>query len=104
VSSPYFSVEGNGGVLSRGAQPFDDAARTAEITTPYVSYPDMITVECVDDGSFGYLRLTITTKDGPRVDDIGGDLTPDWGMHLVDVNVAMGDLVDLVASQAAALS
>jgi hypothetical protein len=104
VSSPYFSMEGNGGVLSSGSQPFDDEARSAEITTPYVSYPDMITVECVDDGQFGYLQLTITTGDGPRIDNIGGDLTPDWGMHLVDVNVAMGDLADLVASQSAAVS
>jgi hypothetical protein len=38
----------------------------------------------------------------PRVDDIPGDLTPDWGMHLVDVNVALGDIVDLVARQSAA--
>ena len=39
---------------------------------------------------------------GPRVDDIGGDLTPQWGMHLVDVNVALGNLVDLVGQQAKA--
>ena len=104
VSSPYFSMEGTGGVLSRGSQPFDDETRSAEITTPYVSYPDMVTVECVDNGQFGYLQLTVTTDDGPRIDDIGGDLTPDWGMHLVDVNVAMGDLADLVATQSAAVS
>ena len=35
----------------------------------------------------------------PRIDDIGGDLTPEWGMHLIDVNVAMGDLVSLARSQ-----
>ena len=28
--------------------------------------------------------------------------TPEWGMHLVDANVAMGDIVDLVAAQAEA--
>jgi hypothetical protein len=37
----------------------------------------------------------------PRIDDIGGDLTPEWGLHLVDVNIAMGDLVDLARSEAA---
>ena len=58
--------------------------------------------ECVDDGAYAYLELTITTEDGPRVDDIGGDLTPEWGMHLVDANVVMGDLVNLVATQSAA--
>jgi hypothetical protein len=35
----------------------------------------------------------------PRIDDINGDLTPEWGMHLIDVNVAMGDLVSLARSQ-----
>jgi hypothetical protein len=38
----------------------------------------------------------------PRIDDIGGDLTPEWGLHLVDANVAMGDLVRLAAAQARA--
>ena len=28
-----------------------------------------------------------------------GAVTPDWGLHLVDVNIAMGNLVELVESQ-----
>jgi hypothetical protein len=36
----------------------------------------------------------------PRTDDIGGDLNEQWGMHLIDANVAMGDIVDLVTAQA----
>jgi Protein of unknown function (DUF3089) len=35
----------------------------------------------------------------PRIDDSNGDLTPEWGMHLIDVNVAMGDLVSLARSE-----
>jgi hypothetical protein len=101
VTSPYFKMEA--ALIGGGVQPFDDPARSAEITTPFVKYPDMITAECVDDGVFGYLQLTITTEPGPRVDDVGGDLTPEWGMHPIDANVAMGDLVNLVASQAASL-
>jgi hypothetical protein len=38
----------------------------------------------------------------PRTDDIGGDLTPEPGMHLVDANVAMGNIEALVATQAEA--
>jgi hypothetical protein len=38
----------------------------------------------------------------PRADDIGGDLTPPWGLHLIDVNLVIGDLQRLVASQGAA--
>jgi hypothetical protein len=36
----------------------------------------------------------------PRADDIGGDLTPDWGLHLLDISLVMGDMVDLVGHQA----
>ena len=35
----------------------------------------------------------------PRIDNVGGDLTPEWGMHLIDVNVAIGDLVALARSE-----
>ena len=43
----------------------------------------------------------------PRTDEIAGDVVaagkpvPSWGLHLVDVHVAMGTLVDIVAKQAA---
>ena len=47
-------------------------------------------------------ELTANADPGPRADDIGGDLTPQWGMHLVDVNVALGNLIDLVGTQAKA--
>jgi hypothetical protein len=101
---PYFLVEQpQGAVLGAPSEPFTDPARTAEITTPFVTYPDLITAECVIEGEFSYLELTINADPAdPRADDIGGDLTPDWGTHLVDVNVAMGDLVELVRTQAEA--
>ena len=39
-----------------------------------------------------------------RADDIPGDLTPEWGLHLVDVNLVMGDVVRQVAAQSDAWS
>ncbi|NND75234.1 MAG: DUF3089 domain-containing protein, partial [Ilumatobacter sp.] len=97
VTQPYFRLS-NG-----GPAPFDELERFVEITTPFVKYPDMVSAECVDDGEFGYLQLTNVGVDGPRTDDVGGDLTPEWGLHLIDINVVMGDLVDLVRSQSAAV-
>jgi hypothetical protein len=29
-----------------------------------------------------------------------GDLSPQWGLHLVDINLVMGNLVDDVQAQA----
>jgi hypothetical protein len=102
---PYFAVHQPDGTLLGGAsaQPFADKARTAEIKTPFVTYPDFVDAECVHEGDFTYLKLTVKgDPSDPRTDDIGGDLTPEWGMHLVDANVAMGDLVDLVKTQSEA--
>ena len=104
---PYFAVEQAEGSLLGGssAQPFADEARTSEITTPFVTYPDLVSAECVHSGEYTYLALTVHGDPAdPRTDDIGGDLTPTWGMHLIDMNVAMGDLVALVASQSEAYS
>lgn len=103
---PYFMVEQPEGTLlggTTGAQPFADEARSEEITTPFVTYPDFVEAECVTERGFTYLSLTINADPAdPRTDDIGGDLTPQWGMHLIDANVAMGDLLELVKTQAEA--
>ena len=104
ATQPYFLLEPPEGALLGGiggARPFADPARAAEITTPWVTYPGLVEAECVSEGGFTYLSLTVDGDPGdPRTDDIGGDLTPQWGMHLIDANVAMGDIVDLVAAQA----
>jgi hypothetical protein len=73
----------------------------AQITTPYVALPQLVTGRCVNQGRFSYLSLTVDPTAGPRVQNIPGDLTPQWGMHLVDVNVAQGNLVDVVEQQMA---
>jgi hypothetical protein len=103
---PYFLLTPPPGSLLGGTsapQPFADPARTGEIGTPWVTYPDLVEAECVTTDGYTYLALTVHGDPAdPRTDDIGGDLTPEWGMHLIDANVAMGDIVDLVAAQAAA--
>lgn len=101
---PYSRVDQPRGALLGGtgpAQPFADPARTAEITTPWVVYPNLVEGECVSAGTYTYLPLVVHGDPAdPRTDDIGGDLTPEWGMHLINANVAMGNIEDLVATQA----
>ena len=75
-----------------------------QVTTPYVTLPDFIKGECVLKDGFSYMEIAILgDPSDPRPDDIGGNLTPGWGLHLVDVHLAMGDIVDLVKAQVAAL-
>jgi hypothetical protein len=73
------------------------------ITTPFVRVTDLATGTCTTEGNFTYLEVEVTgAGDGPRADDFGGDLSPEWGLHLVDVNLVMGDVVRNVAAQAEA--
>jgi hypothetical protein len=101
---PYFLADSQaGGLLGGTSQPFADPARSSEITTPWVTYPDFLEAECATAGDVTYLALTVSGDPAdPRTDDIGGDLPGGWGMHIVDANIAMGDIESLVASQAEA--
>ncbi len=50
---PYFRVDPPEGSLLGGLeviQPFADPARTSEVTTPWVTYPDLVEAECVSEG------------------------------------------------------
>ena len=103
---PYFLLDPPRDTLLGGTgavQPFADPARRAEVSTPWVTYPDFVEGECTSEGAYTYLALTVLGDPAdPRTDDIGGDLTDAWGMHLIDANVAMGDIEALVTSQARA--
>ncbi len=64
--------------------------------------PGLVTVACVHDEHGGYLAVARHPETGARPDDIPGDLVvrgrrlDDWGLHLVDMNLAMGNLMDIV--------
>jgi hypothetical protein len=70
------------------------------VTTPFVSLPGLVSAQCVSEGDFTYLSVKVNADPAdPRTDDIGRrhrggrrhDLK-DWGLHLIDVNLEMGDL------------
>jgi len=78
-----------------------------KIDTPWVSLPGLLTAQCATNDNATYLEVTLHGDPaGRRTDSIGGDVggsanpQPDWGLHLVDVNLAMGNLIDIVGSQA----
>jgi poly(3-hydroxybutyrate) depolymerase len=98
----YMSASGStivGG--GRGGPPLWVAGGPA-IETPFVSLPGLLTARCATNENATYLEVTVHgDPTDPRVDNIGGDLTPQWGLHLVDVGLAMGNLVDVVREQTA---
>jgi hypothetical protein len=99
---PYFPTDGTS--LPILPPPSDPVWATGvTVTTPFVTLPDFVDAECAEHQGFRYLSVTVHGDPSDlRIDDIGGDLTPEWGLHLVDANVAMGDLVAVARSQAKA--
>ena len=79
------------------------------IDTPFVSLPGLLTAECVSNEKGSYLAITVhSDASDPRTDDFTGDVVvngqvlADWGLHLIDVNLAIGNLVDIVGQQSKA--
>jgi hypothetical protein len=86
---PYFPVSGATG-----------AAKT--VSTPWVEYPDLYTAQCESAGGATWLQVSdigTSSDKRPRVTDALG---PTWGLHLDDVNLALGNLVQIVAQEEAA--
>jgi hypothetical protein len=80
--------------------PWVDPARGVTIDTPFVALPRWVESTCKKRDGFVYLALSFTGNDAHRIADIrGADLTPEWGLHLVDANIAMGDLVAIAKKQ-----
>jgi hypothetical protein len=74
-----------------------------------VSLPGMLTAECVSNEKGSYLAVMVHGNPAdPRTDEITGDVVregqvlPDWGLHLIDVNLGIGNLIDIVRDQAKA--
>jgi hypothetical protein len=79
------------------------------INTPFVSVPGLLTAECVSNEKGSYLAVTVHGNPAdPRTDEIAGDVVTNgqvqanWGLHLIDAHVAMGNLVEIVGQQAKA--
>jgi hypothetical protein len=79
------------------------------IDTPFVEVPGLLTAQCVSDTHGNYLAISIhPTPSGHRANDIGGDIViggqiaTGWGLHLIDPDLNMGNLVDIVGAQSKA--
>jgi hypothetical protein len=102
--------------LSNGALIADSGNRTIEWVkgkanpaTPFVSVPGLLSATCVEKNDFSYLEVHVAADPAdPRLDDIPGDVVQAgqvnaaWGLHLIDANLAMGNLVDIVGAESKA--
>jgi pimeloyl-ACP methyl ester carboxylesterase len=108
-SAPVRSYFSDRTIMGTTMRPATVWAKGVDVATPYVELPGLVTAQCVKSGDFDYLAVTVhPDKADPRADNIPGDLLvlgqplKDWGLHLVDVNLTMGDLVAVVGEQSKA--
>jgi hypothetical protein len=91
---PYFPTAGLS--LFLGSR-----APKAAAATPFIAYPGEYSAHCVTSGGATWLQIDRTGGTSDRRPSLSIAESPTWGLHLVDVNVALGNLVTLVRSESA---
>jgi hypothetical protein len=81
-------------------------AKGVTVSTPFVTLPGLLSGECrAVDGAHVLAIRTDANPSDARTDSIGGDvvaggqIVESWGLHLIDVNAVLGDLVALADAQ-----
>jgi hypothetical protein len=92
----YFGVRAPG-----SASPDFPWLKGKTIDTPFVSVPGLVTARCVRQGGYNYVAVHLNADPAsPRASDIpdGGAPRP-WGLHPIEANLYMGNLVDIVRDE-----
>jgi hypothetical protein len=71
------------------------------VKTPWESFPGLYTATCQSNGGSTWLQINATSVSGDPRPKVSATLGPTWGLHLYDVNLALGNLVLDVAFQEA---
>jgi hypothetical protein len=90
---PYIPTAGIAALLGT-------SATMPAASTPFLTYPNLYSAHCVNSGGAQWLQIDRIggTSDKRPTPKAGA---PGWGLHTVDVNIALGNLVDLVRSESA---
>jgi hypothetical protein len=98
-----------GNLLGQQATLADWKLMVTSAGTTFVEVSGMMKAGCVKDGLNSYLALSFdSAQRGTRPQDIPGDIVSggrlfdDWGLHLIDMNIVMGNLLETVRRQGAA--
>ena len=100
----YLSNGGIAGAASAPAPAWTNPPKP--IDTTFVKVPGLLTGQCVFDEHGDYLAVTLhPTPGGARTNQIAGDVVvgamvlKDWGLHLIDANLTIGNLLDVVGDE-----
>jgi len=73
-----------------------------QVTTPWVSFPGEYTARCESSGNATWLQISQTAGTAGHRRLLTRLESPVLGLHVLDVNIALGNLVQLVRDEAAA--
>jgi hypothetical protein len=94
----YFDATGGTALPLGPSDPWTVGGRP--IATPMVRVVGLLKAQCRSNAFASYLEVSVQRgPDSPASRDIQGDLAEGLGLHLVDMEVAMGNLIDLVGRQ-----
>ncbi len=95
---PYLPNSTLGGTFLPGA----GRGALPNVSTGFLSTPGLVHAECRSQNGFTWLQIDDHPAAGDKRPTVPGKLPPTWGLHALDVNIALGDLVSLVGEQAVA--
>jgi hypothetical protein len=94
----YFDAGGETALPLGPSDPWTVGGRP--IATPMVRVVGLLKAQCRSNAFASYLEVSVQRgPDSPASRDIQGDLAEGLGLHLVDMEVAIGSLIDLVGHQ-----
>jgi hypothetical protein len=74
------------------------------LPTPWVTEPHLYSGQCMSKGGATWLQVSAPIAPGDARQIVNQTLGETWGLHLVDVNIALGDLVAVARSEATAFA
>jgi len=70
--------------------------------TPWIAINDLYTTRCASGGGANWLQANDIGGASDKRPRFGAPLGQSWGLHIVDVNIMLGNLLELVDHQSAA--
>jgi len=70
-----------------------------EVSTPWIAYPDLFEGQCASQDGATWLQVNDMRRDGDTRPQATESLGAGFGLHLLDFNLALGNLVDIVREQ-----
>jgi hypothetical protein len=96
------SLDGGSGTLDTSFPAAGVMIQGQAVSTPWVSYPGLYTARCESADGATWLQVSSTKIAGDPRPLVTAQLGPTWGLHRDDVNLAIGNLVQDVASEESA--